>query len=185
MRTRVLVLGAAVLLGLALSGCGGQSGSDAGDSGTDAGKPAPRAGKGLDLDKVDPCALVSDAELQQFFGEAPGEKTPSGGAFLKGCSIDNESEIRYVFVSVQAPPTGDKTQLDFDRSTAKNVAPVAGVGDEGFSAYDDDEAEVEVRHRGAVFNFSLQLYSVSETLSDPGAVVAGLTTLAKQALART
>jgi hypothetical protein len=181
MKVRIHVLGAAALLALT-SACGG--GDDGDQGGPGAGGEAARGGQAIDLDEVDPCALLSDEELLSFFGEPTGTKEPKGGAFLKGCALDDASGTSYVFVSVMVMPTGDKKQYDFNLSQTKNPVAVTGVGEEAFGYHGDDGASVETRYRGALVNVSVVLYSFTDKLEDPLGVIEKLTVLTRQALAR-
>jgi hypothetical protein len=181
MRIRGLVLGVAALVALA-SGCGGRTEPD--QAAPVGGEKAAGSGQDVDLDKVDACALLSDEELRGFFGEAPGEKTPKPAPYLRGCALDDISGTSYVFVSVQVPPIGDKKQFDHDRSQTKKPVVITGVGEEAFGRYNDEEAEVETRYRGAVVILTVLLYSYSGKLDDPAAVLDKLTALTRHALAR-
>ena len=182
MGVRALVLGAAALLALT-SGCGDQAAPDRAAPG----EGVPGSGEGIDLDKVDACALVSDDELRAFFGEPAGKKEPKPAGFIRGCALDDASGTSYVFVSVQHPPIGPKEQFDFDRSQTEKPVTVTGVGEEAFGFYDDDSAEVETLFRGALVIVAVVLYDsfpVRPTLDDPAAVFDRLTLLTKHALAR-
>jgi hypothetical protein len=181
MGLRTLVLGAAALLALT-SGCGGPAAPDG--TPPEVGDKAAGSGQDVDIDKVDVCALVSDDELRAFFGEPAGTKAPKPGPYLRGCEANDASGTSYVFVSVGAPPIGDKQQFDFDRSQTKKPLAVTGVGEEAFGRYDEESATVETRHRGALVILSLVLYSYTDRLDDPAAVFDRLTLLTKQALAR-
>jgi hypothetical protein len=184
MRVRALVLGVVAVVALT-SGCGDRTEPDGVPAG---GQPAggqPAAGQGkVDLDKVDPCTLLTNEELQAFFGEPAGEKEPKGGAFLKGCALDDASGTSYVFVSVMVSPLGAKKQFDFDKSQTKNPTAISGVGEEAFGNFDDDEASIETHHRDALVIVSVLLYSYTDKLDDPAATVDKLTTLTKQVLTR-
>ena len=182
MRIRALVLGAAALLALAVGGCGEDAEPARPPGG--GGNVAGGSGDGVKLDNVDACALLSDEELQTFFGEPAGGKEPRDGVFMKACALDNASEKSYVFISVMVTPTGDKEQFDYNKSVAKNAVAVSGVGDEAFGWYDEDEAQIEARHRGAVVGVGLTLHVGFGTLDDPKATLDKVTVLAKQALAR-
>jgi hypothetical protein len=179
MKVRAVMIGAATLLAL-MSGCGDEAEPGAPAAG---GQPAAGSAGDLDLDDIDPCTLVSDEELRAFFGEPPGEKTPNGAGFIKGCAHDDASGSSYVHVSVQVAPLGAKQQYDFDKSSTTKPIDLTGVGDEAFGRYDDDEAGVEARHRGALVHLVLLRYD-DKTLDDPAAVLDKLTVLTKQAIAR-
>jgi hypothetical protein len=183
MRIRALVLGAAALVALT-SGCGDRGAP--GHAAPADGEGVLGSGQDLDLDKVDACALVTDDELRAFFGEPAGKKEPKPFGYIRGCALDDASGTSYVFVSVQHPPIGHKEQFDFDRSQTTKPVAVTGVGEEAFGWYDEDDAEVETRHRGALVIVSIVLYAANGVgrLDDPPAVFDRLTLLTKQALAR-
>jgi hypothetical protein len=183
MKLRDLVLGAAAVLALT-SGCGGRAKEDPAPPA--ASESAVPSGKDIDLDKVDACVLLSDDELRAIFDEPAGKKSPTNTGSIKGCALDDASGSRYVQVSVQVAPTGDKQQFDFDRSQAKTPVSITGVGEEAFGWYTDEQVEVETRYRGVVVTVALELYpsAGSDKLDDPAALLEKVTTLTRQALAR-
>jgi hypothetical protein len=179
-----MFMGAAVLLALSVAACGKKSEGGGQAAPPAAGNPTGSSGGDIDLVNVDACVLLTEAELQTFFGEPAGAKETNNTGYIRGCAMDNASRTSYVFVSVQAPPTGSRAQYDFDRSQTKNPEPVSGVGEAAFSWYDDDEAEVTALHGSVLVHVSKQLYSSSDTLKDPTGTVQRLTVLAKQAVGR-
>jgi len=180
-----IVVGVVMAVGLGLAGCGSDPEPSAAAPETTAvahGTSAGNAGATIQVDDLDACTVISDAQVQTFFGEPGGEKSPLNAAFAASCSYDDSSGDSYINLTVQVPPGGPKKQIDYNKGNARNVKPTSGLGDEGFSWYTSKEAGVEIVYRGALVSFSQEFYSLSYRIKDPGAVIAKLTALAGPAL---
>jgi hypothetical protein len=183
MRAGRIVVAVVVLSALGLAGCGSDTGpgTRAPASGTTAaapGTPAGNAGAPIKVDGLDACAVITAAQVQTFFGEPGGKKSPLNPAFAASCSYDDASGDSYLNLIVQAPPDGTTKQLGYDKGQTKNVKPTSGLGEDGFSWYTSNEVGVEIAYRGALVIISQQFYSNSHQIQDPDATIAKLTALA-------
>lgn len=181
MRGGRLVVGAAMAVALGVAGCGSDPdpGSGASARETTAAATGVTAGDGgatIDVDDLDACAVITDAQVKAFFGEPGGEKSRLDQPYAASCSYDDASGDSYLSLVVQAPPDGAKKQFDYDKASSRNVKPISGLGDEGYSWQNSGEAGLEIVYRGALVILSQQPYR--SKIEDPEAVIAKLTELA-------
>jgi hypothetical protein len=187
---------AVLLAALALAGCsstgsagatatagpGASTGSGTAGTGGDGGGSGGGGGK-LDLDTVDACTIIADADLTTFFGEGPGQKSPLPGG--SGCAYDNHSETAYIALLVQDPAVGAKAQFDYDKHHSDHAADIAGLGDQAFGWWHKDEADVEIVHKGVLVIVSRLTYSTgADPTVEATAEIGKLVTLARAVLAK-
>jgi hypothetical protein len=160
---------AAVAMAIALAGCG-PLGGDAESTGR-----APAAEQNTDTDakgkdqaasgaarEIDPCALLTTAEVSEFLGVLEESKRDARGA-TDMCFWDGESGRELSVALVTAPSSAGKTvnhgygwnAAEFRGSDeASGLDPLAGIGDLAFSGAEHDNslygdyAEVVVLHHG-------------------------------------
>ncbi len=134
---------AAVLLLIAIAGCGAPEGTDTGNAGnTPAPESAPPAATepAAEPPSLDPCSLVSQAEVEQILGISVASPAPSvepvEGVTYFSCSSDD------VHVSVQAwnTPTAASSMFEF----GTEYPAVEGLGERARNTQPLGEIEVLV-----------------------------------------
>ncbi|MBB5874372.1 hypothetical protein F4553_007806 [Allocatelliglobosispora scoriae] len=135
MRVRYAIAATALLATAALGACGTESSTQPNPPAGAASAAAP--GKQADLD---PCAMVTPAEVAAALTQPAGESRTKNGAGTKQCEWDSKSGDRYLVLQVLVvlPAPADTkdgygwTKAKFDEYWSPGAQPLAGLGDAAY-----------------------------------------------------
>ena len=133
---------------------------------------------GNDAAKVDPCTLISSAEVQEITGGTVSEPKP-GTLEDRQCGFvaQQGEETITVAIDVQTDPPTDKKEFD---QTHKDDEPAEGLGDAAYFVSGSEGGGVQILTGSTQISVS---FSVPEGI-DPTQVQSGAQTLGKKALER-
>jgi hypothetical protein len=162
-----------------LAGCGSSSGATA--TGI---VPSPRTSTvevAAAVRAVDPCTILTDAELRTLLG-APAAGRTTAGATRSICTVASgagRTQVRIaVFGTADTAPAVFNDQLSFGEEPQR----VLGVGRAAFSVFRPDEAGIITLTHKAVL--AVSILATAGDLRDPKGTLERLTPVVRQAAAR-
>lgn len=176
----------AILLTTAAGACGTDGPDPAPDqsnTGTQtAGSTAAPAGGSQDLD---PCTMVTSAEVAAALSQPAGQSRAKAGAGAKQCEWDSQSGDRYLVLQVlrvlPAPPdTKDGygwTRAKFDEYWSPGAQPLNGVGDVAYHLKERGAGTLFVLDGSLAFSVATVFYRDADAPA-PEVIVSTLTPLA-------